>query len=102
MIVAIRITGMDEGHFIHVLGHAGENLADPSPRFPVASELEGRAHHWPDLLFKKAGVLVETHQFLPVSFFQLWLVLPRIDVAWPAVHEQPNHALGFGRKMAPL
>ena len=93
---------MDERHFIDMLGHAGENLADPSARFAVASKFERRLHDRADLLLEKAGVFVETGQLLSVTFFQLRLVLPRIDVARAAVHEQPNHAFDFGRKMASL
>src|SRR5262245_34033138 len=102
MVVAARVARVNECHFIDVLGHAGKNLADPRSRFPVAGELEWRLHHRAHLRGKKARVLVETFQFLSVALFQFWLVLPRVHVTWATVHEQPNDALRFRRKVAPL
>ena len=35
---------------------------------------------------------------LAVQRVELWLVVERVDVAGPAVHEQEDHALGLGRE----
>ena len=48
---------------------------------------------------KKAGLGIEAFQRLAVAFFQLGLVVPGVDLALAAVHEQPDDALGLGRKM---
>ena len=80
----------------------GKDLADPGAALAVLGELERRLHHRADLLREEAGVLVEALQLLAVALLQLRLVVPGIDLARPAVHEQPDDALRLGGKMALL
>ena len=38
-------------------------------------------------------------KFLSVGFIEAGLVVPGVDVAGAAIHEQPDHSFGPGRKM---
>src|SRR5262245_29904715 len=100
MVIAIRVARMNERHVIHVLGHAGKNVADPRAALAVTGEFERRLHYRANLCGEKARVLVKALELLAISLIQFWLVLPRIDMAGPAVHEEPDNALHFGQKMA--
>src|SRR5262249_36784363 len=66
-------------------------LRDPGARLALPRELKGRPHDGSDLVGEESGVLVEMGQFLVVPLFERGLVLPGIDVALSAVHEEPNH-----------
>src|SRR5688572_17020844 len=51
--------------------------------------------------FSSAGVdvLLIRRQRLPRVFFQCRLVVERVNLAWPAVHDQEDACLGFGREV---
>src|ERR1700722_2358242 len=87
---------MDEGHVIDVLRHAGEDRRNPRSRLPTLLPGEGRLHQRPDLIDEEAGLVVEALEFLPVALRQLRLVVPGIDLAGTAVHEQPDDRLRLG------
>jgi hypothetical protein len=62
-------------------------------------ETEWRLHDRTDLVRKKPGGFVEALQLLTISFGQLGLKVPGIDMAGAAIHEEPDDILGPGGKM---
>jgi len=51
---------------------------------------------------KKPVLGIEARQRLAIALLQLGLVIPRVHVARPAVHEKPDDGLGLGGKMRTL
>src|SRR5579885_3186167 len=90
---------MDERHPIDVAGNVRKDFRAPFAALAVLPEAKRRLHHRPDLIGEEAGVLVEAGERLPVALFELRLVVPRIDLACPAVQEEPNDGLGLGGEM---
>ena len=60
------------------------------PLWPCCFQAKRRLHERADLVGEEAGVLVEALQLLAVVFRQFRLVVPGVDLAGPAVHEQPD------------
>ena len=100
VIVRIGPARMDERHFIDMASEIREDFGDVFAALSVRPKAKRRAHDRPDLIAEKPGVAVEAGQLLAVAPFQLGLVIPGIDLARPAVDEQPDDVLGLGRMMA--
>src|SRR5207244_1474990 len=83
-------------HLVHVPGHVRKDLRDPGPRLAMPREAVGRAHDRPDLVAEEAGVAIESRQLLAIAPLQLRLVVPRIYLAGPAVHEKPDDRFRLG------
>ena len=66
----------------------------------MLGEGEGRLHQRPDLIGEETGVLVESGELLPIAFDQFRFVVPGVDVARAAIHEQPDHGFRLGREMS--
>jgi hypothetical protein len=90
---------INERHVVDMRGQIRKNLRPPRAALAVLFEGERRLHQRPDAAGKKSGVLVEAVQFLAIALFEFRLVVPRVDLALPAVHKKPDHRLGLGRKM---
>ncbi len=74
----------------------------PTPKHPTGRamrELKRRFHQPTDFTRKKSCFRIKTFQRFTVPFFQFRFVVPGVDLAWAAVHEQPDDALGFGSEM---
>src|SRR5882672_8489996 len=99
MIVRLRETGENERKVINVPRDVRKNLRDPGAGPAMLTELKRRLHERADFRGEKAGLLVKTFELLAVEFFEARLVVPRINLAWAAVHEQPDDGFGPGRKM---
>src|SRR5262245_9374207 len=84
---------MKKRHSVDVPGHVRKQLGSPGAALAVTLKAEGRLHQRPDLLGEETGVLVEAFQLLTIAAGELRLVVPRIDVAGTAVHEQPDNRL---------
>ena len=67
----------------------------------VLFEFPFRPHDAPLALLATAAKGLHVNR-LAVERVQLRLVLEGVHVAWPAVHEQENHALGLGRQRGVL
>src|SRR5437016_1746654 len=72
---------------------AREDFRHPRPRLAVLPPLERRLHQRPDLVDEEARLVVEALQLLAVGPEEPGLVVPGVDVAWPAVDEQPDDRL---------
>ena len=68
-------------------------------RPPVSRESEGRLHQRPHLVGEEPRLVIKPVQFLPVVLLQRRLVIPRTDLALPAVHKQPDDAIRLRRQM---
>ncbi len=57
-------------------------------------EAKRRLHDGPHLVREEARSGIEAGQFLAVVLLQIRLVVPRIHLAGPAVHEEPDNIPG--------
>jgi hypothetical protein len=62
----------------------------------VLHPIEGGPHEWSDGAWEKPGFWVESIEGLSVPFDEFGFVVPRIDLALAAVHEEPDDGAGFG------
>ncbi len=86
----------DHRDLVDRLGRAGKKVADLDPALAIAAEFEWRRERGPSPPFgpQRAG-----GQFLAGVLGEHRLGIERIDVRWPAVHEQVDDVLCFGREM---
>ena len=86
---------VQEGDVIDARGQVREQVADPLAALAVLLELPLRPDDPALVLLAAAAEGLHLHG-LAVQAVQLRLVVERIDVAGPAVHEQEDHALRLG------
>src|SRR4051812_5966952 len=79
----------------------GKQLRDPLARLAVLLEAPFRADDPPLALCATATFGFDLYR-LAVEGIHLRLVVERVDMAWSAIHEQEDHALGLGRVMRRL
>ena len=79
-----------------MLGKISETQA---PDWPCCANLNGDFISGPTWSVKKPVFLSKPVELLAVALLQLGLVVPGVDLARPAVHEQPDDALGLGREV---
>src|SRR4051812_31043246 len=83
-----------------------EQVRDLQARFSVLAELAAAAHQlrirYFDELQVEAVRAEAGWQRLPVETGQFGLRIEGVDVARTSLHEQVDHALGFGREMRRL
>ena len=77
----------------------GETTLRPRASVPKLLKRKQRIHDQSDLSGKETGVLIETHQCFSVLPLQLGLIVPRINLAGHAVHQQPDHRGGMRGEM---
>ena len=99
---ALGVQRMDETQIIHMPRHLGKEFAHPASAVPVLTKLPRRLHH----ALVRAAIAGVRHrariierQLLPVVLFQAWLVIERVDLTRPALHEEEDDALGPRREM---
>ena len=91
---------VDERNVIHTGGHLREQTADRHPaltsrrEFPVRLKQVSRC--------RKLDARLGEGQRLAVVAGQQWLLIKRVHVRRPAVHEQENHPLGLRLEVRPL
>src|SRR5260221_9778856 len=100
MVVSLGMAGVDERHLIRVLCEAREDLARPRAALAVLRKLKWGFHQPANLIGKKARLVVKTFELLAVAPRQLRFVIPGIDLALSAIHEEPDDGLRLGRKVA--
>src|SRR5438105_1628133 len=89
---------MNESDVIHTARQVREQSADPLARLAVLLELPLGSHDPP--LIAMPAAAVRAHGDGPaVEWVKCWLVIEGIDLAWAAVHEQKDDALGLRREM---
>ncbi len=100
MVQAVRPAGADDGHLVDVLRHMGIPVRHPGAALAVLLEsalgTEQRVAGGPhsgDRLAEGIG------HGLSAQFGQLGLGVEQVEVAGSALHEQPDHRLGFGLMM---
>ena len=59
----------------------------------AAPNVNGDFISGPTALGEKAGFLVEAFELLAVALGELGLIIPGIDLARPAIHEEPDDRL---------
>lgn len=91
---------MNERHVIHMIHHVGEDLGNPATGLAFLLKLERRLHQGADFPRKETCELIETLEFLPIVLFKGGLVIPGVNLALAAIHEQPDHRLGLGREVS--
>ena len=101
MVDRLGPEGFHEAEFIDDFRGLGEQRADPGTGFAVLGELELGAGEWQDGLFSRhAGeALAAAHviwESLAVEFVELWFVVEKILLSWPAGHEEIDDALRLG------
>ncbi len=99
VVVGFGKARVNERHAVDVFAHLRKNFRNPRTRLPALLELEGRPHQRAHLLGEEARVLVEAFQLLAIALGQFGFVVPGVDLALTAVHEQPDDAFGLGRKV---
>ena len=90
---------MDECHVVDMSGQFREEVGGPSARLAMLFKCERTLHYRSDRTGKKTGRLVEALDGLSVPLGELWLVVPRVDLAGPPVHEKPDDRFGGGWEM---
>jgi hypothetical protein len=93
---------VDERDVVDVTREVREDLAHERARFAVLRERERRLHERADLLREEAGGRIEAVERLAVALGELGLPVPRVDVARPAVDEEPDHARRARREVRRL
>jgi len=96
--VGLGLQRHQERQVIDTARQARKNRADPAPAPPVLLELE-RAFHQLARLAGRRLDMPSGIEFFPVPFFQFRLVIERVHLADPAVHEELDHMAGLGRVM---
>ena len=83
---------MYKGHVIHVLARMWKDLRRPRTAFSVLGKPErGRQQFSAGL--EETGPRISTFQHFAVSFLQLRLVVPRINLTGTTIHYNPDHIL---------
>ena len=90
---------VDEGELVDLPCEVGEDAADPGAALAVPGPREGRLHQGPHGIGEEPGLGVEAGERLAIAPLQLGLVVPGVDLAGAAVHEQPDHGLGGGAEV---
>ena len=103
VVVRLGENGMEKCHLVDMLTKAREDLRNWLARLSPRRESERRLHQRPDLVLEEAGRVferrVELADRLTVPTIEGRLVLPGIDLARPAVDEDPDHALRPSREV---
>ena len=99
MVVALRVSRVNERHLVYVLGEVWENGRDMLAALPVRFEFKGAFHQPTHRVGKEASKPIEPLQRLPVTLGQFRLVIPRIHMARSAIDEEPNDRFGLGLKV---
>ena len=102
MVVALRVTRVNECHPIHVPGEIRKNGGDVFAALAVRPELERAFHQATDGVGEEPSETVEAVERLAVALGQGRFVIPRIDLTMATVGKNPDYRLGLGRKMRPL
>src|SRR5262245_26588215 len=89
---------MQEGDVVHAGCEVREEIAHPFPALAILLEVPLGPHHTAFILLAAAAESFHLDS-LAVQVVELWLVVERVNVAWPAVHEKENDALGLGRQV---
>ena len=92
----VRVHRVDEGHVIDAVRQVRKHVRDHLAALAVRPECPLRADD-PPLVLLAAPAEGLHLDGLAVQPIKLRLVVERIDVARPAVHEQEDHALRLGR-----
>ena len=100
MVVGFTVSRMNEGHLVNLTGEVRKNLRDLLSGLPVGIEGKGGGHEAAHLVGEEAREAVESLNALPVTVFELGFEVPRIDVALPPIHEQPDDAFGPGSEVS--
>ena len=87
MIVRLRETAMDKGHIVDVLRQGRKDLANPSTTFAMLLKLKWRLHQPAHCVDKEPCLIVETFERFSVPLFELWFVVPGVDLALSSIHE---------------
>ena len=88
---------VEERNLVHVPGDVREKAAHPLAALAVLHEVPLWPHDAAQVFFAATPEGLHLNR-LAVERIQLRLVVERVHVAWPAVHEQENHALGLARQ----
>src|ERR1043165_3247609 len=91
---------MDERHLVDMACQVRKDFGDVFATLAMLAKTERRAHDRPDLLAEEAGILIEADQFLAVAAVEFGLVIPGINVARPAVDEEPDDVFGLRSMMS--
>ena len=92
---------VDEGDVVHVGRDVWKEIAHPLTALAVLLELPLGADD-PALALLATAALGLHVDRLTVEAVELRLVVERVDLARPAIHEEEDHALGFGREVRRL
>ena len=99
MIVGVGVPGVDKRHLVDVLAQVREDLRDHLAALTTRGELEGGLQQGTHLLRKEPSELVESLEFLAVALGEFGFVVPRVNVARPAIDEQPDYARCLWREV---
>jgi hypothetical protein len=96
------VAGADDRQLVGMLADVWEEVGDEETAFASWFEFSwiGREEaHFPAA---RVDVLLVRRQWLARIFFQRGLVVERVHLARPAVHDQKDAGLGFGREVRRL
>ena len=97
----IRRHGVQKCDVIDATCDVGKQVADPFPTFTVLLELPFGLDN-PSLISLSASTeRLDVHR-LPIHSVHVWLVIERVDVTRPTVHEKKDHTLRLRSKVLRL
>ena len=104
VIVRFGEARVNERHLVDVLAQVRENLRDHLAALAARAEPERRLHQAADGILEEPSRVLERRVELRDGFAvppgKRGLVVPGVDMAGPAVDEEPDHPLRFAREVA--
>ena len=98
VIQSVGPAGADDSQIVHVLRNIRIPIGNPKPALPMLFERSLRCHQRIVRRAHRRNHFAEGRGHrLPVQFLQLRLRIEQIDVAWSALHEEPNDGLRLRR-----
>ncbi len=96
MVIGVGVHRVDERHTVHVFGQVRKEAGRPSAALAVLAPFERGSHERADGSWEEACLRVEAFECLAVALGEFGLVIPGVDLALSAVHEQPDDGARFG------
>ena len=83
---------MDESDVIHAFAQMGKQIGNPLATFTVLLELPARFNNSTFVFVSAAAKCLHLDR-LVIHPDHVWLVIERIDLAWPTIHVEEDHVL---------